>query len=426
MYNNYNIEQQDNGSNREHYDSRIDKMGKYLKAMIAMCCVLALLVCVAGGALVATYVNRTDDSESNSSVKMDSNSDVQDSGLIVSDKKTDSSKPSTSGIKLYTAGDGSGEEMTTSEVVASLSDAVVAIYTEYEQQAYGYYGVQTYTTQGAGSGVIISADGHIVTNNHVVEGATSFKVVLNDGREFDAKLLGTDSSTEIALLKIDADSLTYAPLGDSDNVSVGDKAIVIGNPLGKLQGTVTQGIVSALDREITFSDGTTLNLMQTDAAVNSGNSGGAMLSDRGELIGVIVAKTSATGVEGLGYAIPVNDIKPIVEDLLEYGYVTGRPAFGINVTVITNPLTAMSYKLPSTGVYVSGFIDPEFQDKSGLEIGDCIKEVNGVEVSSTQEIKSALSDFSAGDTVEVKVIRDNQEITVNALLTEEYRDLDNM
>jgi len=410
-----------------NYNSQMNKMNKYLKAMIALSCVLAILLCVTGGAMIATYFNSQNDVQSAGTTDMKMDADTaedKDDSLIVEEKKEPANN-GTNGVMLYTSGDG-GEEMSTKEVVDKLQDSVVAIYTEFEQQAYGYYGVQTYTTQGAGSGVIISSDGHIVTNNHVVAGGKSFMIVLNDGREFEAELLGTDSATEIALLKIDADDLTYAPLGDSEKVSVGDKAIVIGNPLGRLQGTVTQGIVSALDREITFSDGTKLNLMQTDAAVNSGNSGGAMLSDRGELIGVIVAKTKASGVEGLGYAIPVNDIKPVVEDLLEYGYVTGRPAFGINVTIVSDPLTAMAYKLPSTGVYVSGFIDPDFEEKSGLKIGDCIREVNGTEVASTQEIKSVLSEFKAGDTVKVKVIRDNEEQEIDVLLTEEYRELENM
>lgn len=417
----------DNNFENKNKQNEMQKMHRYMKIMVAMCCVLAIFTCITGGALIAGVVYQKDESTTeNSDVLMDSEIEEDPSDLIVDNKKEEVNLPSASeDVKLYTPGNG-GEEMSTKEVVNKLQDSVVAIYTEYEQQAYGFYGVQTYTTQGAGSGVIISSDGHIVTNNHVVAGAKSYKIVLNDGREFEAELLGTDSTTEIALLKIEADNLTYAPLGDSEQVSVGDVAIVIGNPLGRLQGTVTQGIISALDREIKFSDGTKLNLMQTDAAVNSGNSGGAMLSNRGELIGVIVAKTKASGVEGLGYAIPVNDIKPVVEDLLEYGYVTGRPAFGIHITAVSDPLMAMAYKLPSTGIYVNGFIDPEFEPKSGLKVGDFIIEVNGVAVASTQEIKSALSEFKAGDTVEVKLIRDGEEQIVKALLTEEYRPLENM
>ncbi|NLD88464.1 MAG: trypsin-like serine protease [Clostridiales bacterium] len=433
MYEDNNRNESAYVTQEQHNNSRgtTDKLRKYLRAMIAVCCVMALMVVVAGGALV--YFLNVNNEDKAPSEQVSNVMEIQDAEIETSEaapeKNEDliignipSGRQNNGNVKLYTDGSGNGAEMSTKEVVDLLSDAVVAIYTEYEKQGFNFYGqAQTYTTQGAGSGVIISSEGYIVTNNHVVEGAKSYKVVLNDGREFDASLVGTDAATEIALLKVEAESLVVAPLGDSDSASVGDKAIVIGNPLGKLQGTVTQGIISALDREITFPDGTKMNLMQTDAAVNSGNSGGALLSDRGELIGVVVAKTSASGIEGLGYAIPVNDIKPVLEDLLEYGYVTGRPALGISVILVRDPITAMNYRLPSTGVYVRAFIDPAFEAKSGLKIGDCILKVNGTEVATTSDIKAAISDFKAGDTVDMTVIRDNEEIDIKVLLTEENR-----
>ncbi len=181
-----------------------------------------------------------------------------------------------------------------------------------------------YTTTGSGSGVIISSDGYILTNNHVVESAKDINIRLHDGTEYVAKVIGTDSKTDIAVLKVDATNLKPVTIGDSDKLVVGETAVVIGNPLGELGGTVTNGIISALEREITL-DGSKMNLIQTNAAINPGNSGGGLFNSKGELVGIVVAKSSGLDIEGLGFAIPINDVKDVISDILNLGYVSGRP-----------------------------------------------------------------------------------------------------
>lgn len=182
-----------------------------------------------------------------------------------------------------------------------------------------------YVTEGAGSGVVYSEDGYILTNNHVIEGASNITVSMHDGTEYDATLVATDSQSDIAVLKIDATGLTPVTFGDSDSLSVGDLAVVIGNPLGTLAGTATDGIVSGLEREITLN-GKNMTLMQISASVNPGNSGGGVFDQYGNLIGLVVAKSSGSDVEGLGFAIPSNTVASVAESLISNGYVTGRPA----------------------------------------------------------------------------------------------------
>ena len=201
-----------------------------------------------------------------------------------------------------------------SDIVEKCKDSVVEITTESVSSGNSIFG--QYVSQGAGSGVIISEDGYIVTNNHVVSGATSLKVTTTDGTEYDASVVGKDSQTDLAVIKVDANNLQPATLGDSDILQVGDPAIAIGNPLGELGGTVTTGIISATDRQITIDD-ETMTLLQTDAAINPGNSGGALLNMSGELIGINSAKLSDTDVEGMGYAIAISDVKDSINTMLQ-------------------------------------------------------------------------------------------------------------
>ena len=302
--------------------------------------------------------------------------------------------------------------MSSADVYELVSPSVVSILTEY-QTSTGYY-QQSSTSSGAGSGVIISADGYIVTNNHVIEKATKITVALADNTEYEAVLVGTDDVTDVALLKIDAQNLSYAVIGDSSELRIGDTANVIGNPLGRLSGTLTVGVVSGLDRAITMSDGTTMNLIQMDAAVNPGNSGGGVFNSQGDLIGITVAKTSATEVEGIGFAIPINDVLPILDELMEHGYVTGRPALGITVLEISDQFTAMMYRVNYLGVYVTGVIAD-----NGLEVGDYIVSVDGAKISSTADINAVLQKHVAGDQIDVVVYRNNGETTVSVTLVEE-------
>ena len=208
-----------------------------------------------------------------------------------------------------------------------------------------------------------------------------------------------------------------AVLGDSDELGVGQTAIAIGNPLGELGGTVTSGIISALDREITI-DNETMNLLQIDAAVNPGNSGGGLFNSQGELIGIVNAKSSGTGVEGLGFAIPINKVKTITENLITYGYVTGQTKMGVTLIDITDAQTANTYQVSDYGVYVVGVESGSNAENAGIEEGDRIISMNGSAVSSSSEVKSIISGLSVGDQVSVVVQRDGKQITVTMTMNE--------
>ncbi|MBR6602629.1 MAG: trypsin-like peptidase domain-containing protein, partial [Clostridia bacterium] len=235
-----------------------------------------------------------------------------------------------------------GELMSKHQVVALVKDSVVEITTEQVVNGHSFY---QYVQSGAGSGVIIAKEGHVITNNHVIDGASKITVRLTNGNEYEAKLIGTDASSDIAILKINADEeLTVATLGTSAKLSVAEEVIVIGNPLGELGGTVTNGIVSALAREINI-DGEKMTLIQTNAAVNPGNSGGGMFNLYGELVGIVNAKSSGSDVEGLGFAIPIDTAYDIVLQLMDYGYVRGRVDHGLELIDIGDLFTAASYRV---------------------------------------------------------------------------------
>ena len=278
--------------------------------------------------------------------------------------------------------------------------------------------MQQVVSEGAGSGVILSQDGKIVTNNHVIEGASTITVRLRSGETYPATLIGTDSETDVALLKIDATGLTPATLGDSDTLKVGEPAIAIGNPLGQLGGTVTDGIISALNRDITL-DGETMNLLQTNAAINPGNSGGGLFNAQGELIGIVVAKSSGTGVEGLGFAIPINQVKSVVAELETNGYVTGRAAMGVSLVDIQDAQTAMAYRVDRAGVYVLAVNDGSAAQKAGIQAGDCIVSVDGTEISDASSLTALIESHSVGDTISVSVLRNGQTLTLPVTLGEQ-------
>ena len=324
------------------------------------------------------------------------------------------------GQTLLYATDNGDKAMSTEEVVEKVEASVVAIVIDYRQTA--TYGFQTYyrNAQAAGSGVIVSQDGYIITNNHVIDGAETITVTLSDGTSYEAKLIGADDTTDLALIKIEATGLQPADIGDSETVKRGQTAIIIGNPLGYLEGSVSAGVISGLDRTLHFSDGSTIyHMIQTDASVNPGNSGGGLFNDRGQLIGIVSAKSSSTEIEGLGFAIPSEVFTDIVNDLFNYGYVKGRPALGITIVPVTSPMEAMYYGLSRTGLYVQSFISSEAEASSELQIGDCIVTVNGTEVSSNAEILSLISELKIGDTVEVGIYRNNEAMTVKSVLVEQ-------
>ena len=300
-------------------------------------------------------------------------------------------------------------------VINAVNPSVVAVTTE-QMVTSNFWGGQQ-VVSGAGSGVIFTADGYIITNNHVIEGAQQIKVKLSDDTEYTAKLIGPDSQSDIAVLKIDATGLTPAVLGDSDSVQVGELSIAVGNPLGTLSNTATDGIISGLDREVTVQ-GNTMRLMQTSAAVSPGNSGGGLFNANGELVGIVNAKSTGEYAEGLGFAIPINTAKQVAQDLIENGYVTGRPALGITVISISDAQTAMQYGVSSFGVYVQSVTSGSGADKAGMKVGDRIVSVGSQLVESTSDVTNALKDLNAGDVVEVQVDRSRELMTLNITLGE--------
>ena len=296
-------------------------------------------------------------------------------------------------------------------LVDEVADTVVEVYTE--QVSYSYFYGQ-YVTEGAGSGVIISSDGYIITNNHVIDGATSINVTLNNGDTYTAILVATDEQTDIAVIKIEATGLHAAVLGDSDSIKVGQKVIAIGNPLGSLGGTVTAGIISALSREVTVEN-IPMTLMQIGVSISPGNSGGGLFNTSGQLIGIVNAKSTSDYSEGIGFAIPINTAKAVAQDLLTYGYVTGRPALGISCISIDSYQKARYYGVSTYGVYVNETLSEEAK-ASGLQHGDVIVALNNREVTSLTALQTVLYGYKAGDTVDLSVVREGKVITVSIVL----------
>ena len=299
-----------------------------------------------------------------------------------------------------------------SDIVEKCKDSVVEITTESASSGNSIFG--QYVSQGAGSGVIISKDGYIVTNNHVVSGATSLKVTTTDGTEYDASVVGKDSQTDLAVIKVDANNLQAATLGDSDILQVGDPAIAIGNPLGELGGTVTTGIISATDRQITIDD-ETMTLLQTDAAINPGNSGGGLFNADGNLIGIVNAKESSTGIEGLGFAIPITPAQDIITELMQNGSVTSRPALNVSLYDYTSNNQGQ-YSKYEEGCYIVQIVKNGAADKAGLKQNDRILSFDSEQIQSTSDVKNVLKKHKIGDTIKMVVERDSKKITVEITL----------
>ena len=327
-------------------------------------------------------------------------------------ERTDSS--AASGTTVSSSG------MTTSQVSEMVSPSVVVITTEqvvYSQ--WSWYG-QNQVESGAGSGVIISSDGYILTCAHVVSGASQITVTIGD-TDYTATVVGEDDTSDVAVLKIDATGLTPATVGDSDSLSVGDSVLAVGNPLGELGGTVTSGIVSALNRSVTIqgsSSTNTMSLIQMDASVSPGNSGGGLFNMNGELIGLVNAKSSSSDAEGLGFAIPINDAIQVAQDLLENGYVSGRPYMGITYIAVTDAQTAAQLNVNAYGVYVVDVVQGGLADKAGLKAGDRIVSIDGTEIAQKDDLGTLIQQHAAGDTLSITVAREGQMQTVSLTLGE--------
>ena len=319
-----------------------------------------------------------------------------------------------------TAASSSGSSLTTEQVADLVSPSVVVITTEqvvYSQ--WSWYG-QNQVESGAGSGVIISSDGYILTCAHVVDGASTITVTIGD-KDYTATLVGEDTTSDIAVIKIDADGLTPATVGNSDSLKVGQSVMAVGNPLGELGGTVTGGMISALNRSVTIqgsSSVNTMSLIQMDASVSPGNSGGGLFNMNGELVGIVNAKSSSSDAEGLGFVIPINDAIKVAQELLENGYVTGRPYLGITYLAVTDAQTAQQLGVNAYGVYIVDVTKGGPADQAGLKAGDRIVSVDGSEIAAKDDLGTLMQKHAAGDTLAITVARDGQMQTVNVTLGE--------
>ena len=310
--------------------------------------------------------------------------------------------------------------LTASEVYAQNVNSTVGITTSITTN---YFGYQT-TAAAAGSGFILTQDGYILTNYHVVESSDSIKVTTYDGTSYDAQLIGYDESNDIAVLKVDANDLTPVVLGDSDSVSVGDSVVAIGNPLGELTFSLTAGAISALDRPVTLSSGTTMNLMQTDCAINSGNSGGALFNMYGEVIGITNAKYSSSSssseasIDNIGFAIPINQVRSIVESIIQNGYII-KPYIGVSVSDVSSE--SQSYGLPQ-GAAVRSVVENSPAAEAGLQENDIITAANGEAITGSNDLVKLVKAASAGDTLELTVYRQGQTVTVTLTVGEQKQD----
>ena len=403
----------------EHYASQFSaqsqrqpiapKKSKKGKKIALIACSLTLAVCLGfGGGIAGAYI-------------MGNGNGVQSTvktvnGNAVAATSSDGSKSTLTILEANTNGRNASS---TEEIVAKVKDSVVEITTESTSYS-SFYG--QYVTKGAGSGVIISSDGYLITNNHVVEDATNITVKTTDGKSYKGTVIGTDETFDIALVKIDADNLTVAVMGDSAKLNVGEDTLVIGNPLGNLGGSVTKGILSALNRNIKI-DGKVMELLQTDAAINPGNSGGGMFDGNGNLIGIVVAKSlmasDGTSVENIGYAIPINNVKSILGDLKEKGHVTGRAALGVTLADVQSESSKQRYNVDETGVYISSLVSGGAAEKAGFMVGDRLLKVDDTEVSTSSEVKVILLKHKAGDTVTITFDRDGEEKKITFQLGEE-------
>lgn len=408
------------------------KPKKHIAAKIAAS--LMAMACVSAGS-IGIYSQVTKNSASEKSVVVSETTDNSD------DSNSASEKLSADAAGLIVTDKADSKELTTEEVVDKVLPSVVGIESEFTVTSqgmggyffgFGGFGNQqqpsTSTATATGTGVVITENGYIVTNAHVIYDseyggglADSISVLLNDDTTYDAEVIGYDTDCDLAVLKIDAEGLTAAEFGDSDSLRLGQSVIAIGNPLGfELMDTVTSGIVSGLDRDITIND-KAMTLIQTDAAINSGNSGGPLINKYGQVVGINSSKMSSSygdgaSIEGIGFAIPSNEVSRIVDDIMQYGFVTGKPQLGISCQDVTDTIAQM-YNMP-VGVYVTAVSEGSAAEKAGIKSGDIITGIEGKDVKTGEELTAEKNKFSAGDEVEITFVRDGEEQTVKVTLDE--------
>lgn len=320
--------------------------------------------------------------------------------------------------QVDTASVDTSKELTTAEIYAKYVSSCVGITVDIvSTNVFG----QTVTGAAAGSGFVITEDGYILTNYHVIDGANSIKVTFDNGKEYTATYVGGEEKNDIAVIKVDATGLTPVVIGKSSDMLVGEQVTTIGNPLGELTFSESTGIISALDRSITMSDGRQMNMIQTDCAINSGNSGGPLFNSHGEVIGIVSAKyssgsnSSSASVEGLGFAIPMDDVASMVSDLVKNGYVTGKPILGISVADVDESVT--SYGVPQGAII--RVVTPDLCGaKAGLQAGDIVTKIDSTDVTSASDLTSAIGNYKPGDKVTLTIFRSGETKTVEVTLEE--------
>lgn len=402
LYENAYQEGQENQNNRsvKRKNGKSSKAGKVCAltnrgiAFLAAGVILFSGLCGFGGAALGKYV-------------------LPDKTVLGGGLRTASRDGGSASNMSYDIATVTGEKLSVQEVAAMNANAVVEIRTE--QVATDSW-MQQYVTKGAGSGVIISENGYIVTNNHVISGANKITVKLKSGDEYEASLIGKDNDTDVAVIKIEAEGLTSAVYGDSSTLVVGDIAVAIGNPLGELGGTATFGRISATDRNISI-DGKAMTLIQTDASINPGNSGGGLFNEYGELIGIVIAKSTGSDVEGLGFAIPIDTVKTVAQQLVDYGYIKGRPALGVTLLDLTSARSAIFYGVRNTGLYIESVESTQAQ-KAGLQKGDMLYYIGDIRITDADELQRAVNSYKVGDKAKVTVVRGDEIVELTVEISE--------
>ena len=390
------------------------KENKRIRRLLAAAAALAVVVSACG--ITAWSVNRRWEEET---ARMQSEfetrlSQVQAQLQSQIDAQTPNGTGSASGVTSVVPQTGG---LTPAQVYAQNVNSVVAVSNFVADSRRGQEGTML---QGMGSGFFISGDGYIITNYHVIENADKLTITTHGGEEYEAQLIGSDEINDIALLKVEAQGIKPAVIGSSDALLVGDMVVAIGNPLGELTATATVGYVSGKDRSVS-TDGTIINMLQTDAAINSGNSGGPLFNMQGQVIGITTAKysgSSASGasIEGIGFAIPINDVLHMIDDFKEYGYLRNQAYLGVTVLNLGQD-TATLYSLP-TGSYVQGMVKGGCAEKAGIQPADIIIAIGEFPVDGNAALTSTLRRFHAGDTTTVTVYRAGQELTLTITFDE--------
>ena len=436
---NYSFESMDDSNGSEgyrpnpSYDSGYNQNQNHNKKnngiggrMIALLVAVALVASIGGSALtsVINNISRKNEEANNAKAAETMSSQTVEPAQDAQDAATEDTQSGytieKSQLPTSLSSNDTGKSLSPKEVYAMNVNACVGIATQITTNVWG----QVASASASGSGFILTSDGYVVTNNHVVEGATSVTVKLYNGDEYDATIVGTDEMNDVALLKIDATGLQAVTIGDSDQIEVGEEVIAIGNPLGELTFTMTAGVVSALDREIN-TDGKPINMLQTDVAINSGNSGGPLFDMNGNVIGITSAKysgstSSGASIEGISFAIPINDALRVVYDLQQYGHVTGRAYLGVTVKDLDSS-TGATYGLP-TGPMIQSVEEGGCAQKAGLQQGDIIIGFNDAEIASYTDLVAALNKCRAGDTATIKVYRAGAEVEASVTLDERPTD----